>query len=201
MEISDRPLIEKLFENETYFNQYHEYLEKLTNEYLQENNIKSTIEALKDKISTHVRNDAQAFCTYEEYEEATKALTNVLILRGESIRGQLDGTIPSTTTGQEETPEKLIEGNEEDLQRLMGDMGKGQMKPGEGNRVEGNKGEVGSKEEIDNKQFDKNRAPMSQQMRPGAEMKKQVNMMPILNIVVLGIAGIWIKRIGKKRRI
>lgn len=59
-----------------------------------------------------MKNDASAFCTYEEYEKAVSAFITLGNLRAESVQGQLDGTVPSTTAEQTVSPEKLIPAGE-----------------------------------------------------------------------------------------
>ncbi len=47
-------------------------------------------------------------------------LTELGTLRGESIQGQLDGTIPSTTNGQSAEPDKLVNAVSVDMSALGG---------------------------------------------------------------------------------
>ena len=46
--------------------------------------------------------------TYDKYKEAVAELTKLGKLRSESIQGQLDGTIPSTTEGQKRVPVRSL---------------------------------------------------------------------------------------------
>ena len=68
--------------------------------------------------------DPTAFYSYEEYEAAVEMLCEVINLRGESVSGQLDGTIPSTDDGQKADSSTLIDGSGIELS-VMGSMSMG----------------------------------------------------------------------------
>ena len=74
-------------------------------------------------IDELVAADPTAFYTYEEYQTAAETLRQVVTLRGQSIRGQLEGTIPSTSDGQRNS-DGLIDGSHLDL-TAMGVMNTG----------------------------------------------------------------------------
>ena len=71
--------------------------------------------------------DPNAFYTYDEYGKAVETLYEVVKLRGESIDGQLNGTIPSTADGQRGS-DALVEAAQLDLS-VMGSMN---MRGGQG---------------------------------------------------------------------
>ena len=79
-------------------------------------------------ISDYVKNDATAFYTFDEYEDAVSNLLTFGYDRATSIAAQLDGTQPSTTTGTIETTVDLT---------AMGQQGGGNDKGGMNSR--GNK--------------------------------------------------------------
>lgn len=74
-------------------------------------------------IDELVAADPTAFYTYEEYQTAAETLRQVVTLRGQSIRGQLEGTIPSTSDAQRNS-DGLIDGSHLDL-TAMGVMNTG----------------------------------------------------------------------------
>lgn len=78
---------------------------------------------VRGQIDELVETDPTAFYTYEEYIEAVETLYEVVKLRGESISGQLDGTIPSTSAEQSGS-DALIDASHIDLE-VMGSMGIG----------------------------------------------------------------------------
>lgn len=123
VEMSSRPLIEKLFENEEYLSSYHEYLQELVDEYFADGRFEAKINEISALIDEYVKNDATAFCTYEQYKTAVSSFNLLGRLRGESVQGQLDGTIASTASGQEEDPGTLISAGDlklSDLGSMMG---------------------------------------------------------------------------------
>ncbi|HHY43163.1 MAG TPA: spore coat protein CotH [Thermoanaerobacterales bacterium] len=123
VEVSSRPLIEKLFANKEYLERYHSYLQQLIDNYFANGKFEEKINALDALISDYVKNDATAFCTYEEYKTAVSAFITLGNLRAQSVQGQLDGTIPSTTTEQNKNPTKLISAGDLDLSDLGSMMG------------------------------------------------------------------------------
>lgn len=126
VEMSSRPLIEKLFENEEYLSSYHEYLQELVDEYFADGRFEAKINEISALIDEYVKNDATAFCTYEQYKTAVSSFTLLGRLRGESVQRQLDGTIASTASGQEEDPGTLISAGDlklSDMGSMMGGRG------------------------------------------------------------------------------
>ena len=67
--------------------------------------------------------DPTAFYTYEEYLTAVDTLYQLVMLRGESISGQLDGTIPSTAAEQSGS-DALVDASGLDIS-VMGTMNMG----------------------------------------------------------------------------
>lgn len=126
VEMSSRPLIGKLFENPEYLDLYHSYLQKLMDEYFANGKFEEKINTLDTLISDYVKNDKTAFCTYEEYKKAISSFITLGNLRAESIQGQLDGTVPSTTEVQKTNADDLISAgdlNLSDLGSMMGGRG------------------------------------------------------------------------------
>jgi spore coat protein CotH len=108
VDMSSRPLIEKLFANEEYLARYHGYLQQLIDNYFANGKFEAKINELDALISEYVKNDATKFCTYDEYKKAVSTFITIGNLRAESVQGQLDGTIPSTTAEQNANTDKLI---------------------------------------------------------------------------------------------
>ncbi|WP_051280877.1 CotH kinase family protein [Anaerovorax odorimutans] len=176
VDMADRPLISKLLEIPKYKKLYHNYLQEIYNSYLAEDKITSTIDTLTNRINSYVKSDSSALCSYEEYENATATLKQILILRGESIKGQLDGSIPSTTTGQSENPELLITSDDIDLSSL-GSMGGGK---GDGNEKDRNKAFNPMDDNIQNTLDNGNDESTNTNVN---QLPKQVDMQKVMNIV------------------
>jgi len=123
VEMASRPLIDKLFANEGYLEKYHSYLQQLIDDYFANGKFEEKISALDALLSDYVKNDATAFCSYEEYKKAISAFSVLGDLRAQSVQGQLDGSIPSTTAAQNQSTDKLIPAGDlklSDLGSMMG---------------------------------------------------------------------------------
>ena len=100
----DRPMWGWIVNSEEYLEQYHE----LFDEFLESVDIIGMIDKTREMIAPYVEKDSTAFCTYEEFEQGVDTLRSFCSLRIDSIRGQLDGTIPSTDDGQSADSSALI---------------------------------------------------------------------------------------------
>lgn len=103
--LSDRPMQGWIFSSEGYTQLYHEYYE----EFLQTANISELIDEAYSLIAPYVEQDLTKFCTYEAFETGVQTLKSYCTLRAQSVQGQLDGTIPSTSEAQQEKSESLVD--------------------------------------------------------------------------------------------
>ena len=87
-------------EDETYHSQYYTYLQQLVSEYIDGGGFDAFYERVRSQIDELVKTDPTAFYSYDEYLTAADTLYQVVKLRGQSIQGQLDGSIPSTEEAQ-----------------------------------------------------------------------------------------------------
>lgn len=104
-DMSERPMVGWIFSNDEYTEMYHEYFA----EFLAEVDITEIIDNAYELIAEYVEKDPTKFCTYEEFEKGVDTLRAFCQLRSESVKGQLDGTISSTTDGQNEDNSALID--------------------------------------------------------------------------------------------
>lgn len=123
VEMSSRPLIEKLFANKEYLERYHGYLQQLIDNYFANGKFEQRINTLDALISDYVKNDPTAFCTFEEYKKAVPTFVTLGNLRAKSVQGQLEGTVPSTTSEQKTNPDQLIPAGDLNLSDLGSMMG------------------------------------------------------------------------------
>ncbi|CAN7758858.1 CotH kinase family protein [Paenibacillus sp. LjRoot153] len=123
--MEERPLLAKLLEVPEYLEKYHEYLQEIVNGYFTDGKFEQTVDKLSSMISEYVKNDPTAFYGFEEFEAGIVELKELGALRAESIQGQLNGTIPSTTEGQKEDPSTLIDASAVNLQALGSQSGGG----------------------------------------------------------------------------
>ena len=113
-----------ILDSEEYREQYHAYYQQLVDEYIFGGGFQQFYDRTRGQIDELVAADPNALYTYEEYDAAAQMLCRLVELRGESIRGQLDGTIPSTSQGQREDAAALIDASEIDIS-VMGTMNSG----------------------------------------------------------------------------
>lgn len=120
-----------LLENEEYLARYHEYLRQLVQEYVIGGTFKEFYNRVRNQIDTLVKTDPTAFYSFEEYEAAAEMLYKTVMLRAESIQGQLEGVIPSTDEGQKADSSNLIDASSIDID-TMGVFNRGRHVPNEG---------------------------------------------------------------------
>lgn len=125
--MEERPLLNVLLNVEEYRERYHEYLRQIVEGYFESGLYENTIMALDSKISEYVKNDASALYTFEQYKASLPILIELGRLRSESVKGQLDGTIPSTSNGQNADNSSLINASSINLSALGSMMGGGGM--------------------------------------------------------------------------
>ncbi|MDO4311938.1 MAG: CotH kinase family protein [Eubacteriales bacterium] len=135
----DRPMIAWIFADETYTDLYHEYFAEFISEYFDSGYFSEMIDTVSSMIAPYVESDPTKFCTYEEFETGISTLKEFCLLRAESINGQLDGAIGSTSDTQ--SSDTLIDAGSltiSDMGSMNGGMGGSQtqdsriMQPGEG---------------------------------------------------------------------
>lgn len=99
-EMLNRPLFHKLMQNSEYYDRYHEYMDQLLREYMENGRYEVVIRQNMQMISPYAAQDPTAFCTYEDYLLGAETLMEVCELRAEAIRGQLSGNYPITLKEQ-----------------------------------------------------------------------------------------------------
>ncbi len=110
--------------NEEYLSKYHSYYNDLIEGYVNSGRFEETYNRIVSQIDELVKTDPNAMYSYDEYLSAKAILYNVIMLRAESVSGQLDGSIPSTSAEQQKNPEALIDASDIDLS-AMGTMNMG----------------------------------------------------------------------------
>ena len=93
--------------NEEYTELYHKYFSEFITSCFDSGYFTETIDSVKEMISPYVEKDPTKFCTYEEFENGVGTLREFCLLRAESIKGQLDGTIGASSDTQ--SSEALID--------------------------------------------------------------------------------------------
>lgn len=126
--MEDRPMIHWIFANEEYTEAYHQYFAEFIEKYYTNGELLELVNYTAELIAPYVEKDPTGFCTYEEFETGVAAMREFCNLRLESVAGQLDGTIPSTSDGQSADSSNLVDAsglNISDLGTMNHGMGGG----------------------------------------------------------------------------
>ncbi len=124
--VESRPMLSWIFSNEEYVQIYHEYFAEFIVEYFDSGYFATMIDGVKELISPYVEKDPTKFCTYEEFETGIDTLREFCLLRAESVAGQLDGSIASTSDGQAQNKESFIDASDitiSDMGTMNGSIG------------------------------------------------------------------------------
>ncbi len=96
----DRPMIDWIFSNEEYTELYHKIFNEFIEKYFNSGYFTEMIDSVTSMISPYVEKDPTKFCTYEEFEKGVATLKDFCLLRAQSVKGQLSGTIGTTSATQ-----------------------------------------------------------------------------------------------------
>ncbi|MCI6925942.1 MAG: CotH kinase family protein [Butyricicoccus porcorum] len=110
--IESRPMLAWIFSNETYTEQYHQYFAEWIADYFDSGYFSDMIDRVQEMIAPYVEKDPTKFCTYEEFETGIETLKEFCLLRADSVRGQLDGSIASTSDGRAQNPDGRIDASD-----------------------------------------------------------------------------------------
>ncbi len=123
--VDSRPMLAWIFSEEAYENLYHQYFAEFIAKYFENGRIDNMITSTEELIAPYVEQDPTKFCTYEEFKKGASTLKQFCLLRAESIQGQLDGTIPSTSEAQAQDTSALVDADGLSISDMgtMGDMG------------------------------------------------------------------------------
>lgn len=119
---SDRPMIAWIFNNSEYTELYHQYMSEFITDVFDSGWFNEKFTEVSDMIAPYVENDPTSFCSYEEFTAGADVLKTFCELRAQSVKGQLDGTIPSTSDGQNKDNTSLVDAGDLNV-NSMGSMG------------------------------------------------------------------------------
>lgn len=120
--VDSRPMLAWIFDSEEYTSQYHALFAEWISSYFDSGIFEEFFDAVSAMIAPYVQSDPTKFCTYDEFEQGVETLRSFCLLRAESISGQLDGSIPSTSDGQQSDSSSLIDASSLTISD-MGSMG------------------------------------------------------------------------------
>lgn len=135
--VDSRPMLAWIFASQEYTQLYHQYFAEFVSGYFDSGEFSQEIDRVRELISPYVEKDPTSFCTYGEFQKGAAALKDFCLLRAESVSGQLDGSIPSTSDGQAADSSALVDGSAVDISALgnmnngFGGMGRGGFRDGQ----------------------------------------------------------------------
>lgn len=97
-----RPLYHNLMQHDEYFARYHAYFDQFIATYFGSGYFSGFVARTRAMIAPYVERDPTAFCSYEDFLLGAETIERFCLLRAQSVRGQLEGDIPSTIRGQAE---------------------------------------------------------------------------------------------------
>ncbi len=142
-DVTERPMLAWIFASEEYTELYHQYFSEFLSTYFDSGEFEEMIDSVLSMIAPYVEKDPTRFCTYEEFETGVSTLKEFCLLRAQSISGQLNGTIGSTSDTQDSST--LIDASS--LQ--ISDMGSMNNNAGQGSAPDGNAPEGGGPGDAD----------------------------------------------------
>jgi spore coat protein CotH len=113
-----RPILAWIFSDETYTVRYHEVYREFMESVYDSGWLQEEIGTVAEMISSYLENDPTAFYSYEEFQKGVETLKEFFSLRCQSVKGQLDGAIPSTAEGQKQNRSALVDASSIDLKYL-----------------------------------------------------------------------------------
>lgn len=134
--LSDRPMVAWIFDSEEYTARYHELYAEFIETVFDSGWFEEELDRVAALIDPYVEADTNGFFTYDQFQTGAAALREFCLLRAESITGQLDGTIPSTSAGQSADSSALVDASSVSLSDM------GEFSGGGGGGM--NRGEDGS---------------------------------------------------------
>ncbi len=108
-DMTDRPMVAWIFANEEYTALYHQLYQEFIDKWFGDGELEQLISDTVSLISPYVEKDPTSFVSYEDFLTGTETLKSFCNLRTESVSGQLDGTIPSTSEGQNTDSSSLVD--------------------------------------------------------------------------------------------
>ena len=107
-DINRRPMLGKLLENDYYKNLYHEYYNEFLNMMFVNGRFEEIFNTAKTYITPYIGRGRNLY-TGEQFEKGAQTVHDFCMLRGESVKRQLDGSLPATLEGQSKDFANLVD--------------------------------------------------------------------------------------------
>lgn len=189
--VDSRPMLAWIFNDEEYTELYHKYFSEFITGYFDSGYFTEMFDSVREMISPYVEKDVTKFCTYEEFETGVSTLRDFCLLRAESVKGQLDGTIASDSDGQSKDSSTLVDASGINISDM------GTMDNGMGGKMEmsGEMPERPQQDEMDKK--NKNVSKQDNTLMPGMPGTGGWILIGVSSAILA--AGILVAALYKKR--
>ena len=107
--VESRPMLAWIFASEEYTELYHEFFAEFMVMFYEDGTLPKIIDTVSEMIAPYIEKQPRSFYTYEEFQTGVATLKEFCSLRLESIEGQLNGTIPATSSGQSADSSALVD--------------------------------------------------------------------------------------------
>ena len=97
---SQRPMWSWIMSDQSYTDQYHAVLDQLLSDYFESGEFEKEFDRVVEMIRPYVEKDPSAFYTADEFDAAGAMLKQFCLLRAESVRKQLDGSLSAISSEQ-----------------------------------------------------------------------------------------------------
>ena len=104
-----RPLYHHLMQDDAIYARYHELFDQLISGYFESGRFEQVVSETQRMIAPYVEQDPTAFCSGEDFHLAVQTIRDFCMLRAESVRGQLEGEIPSTIATQSADSSRFVD--------------------------------------------------------------------------------------------
>lgn len=104
-----RPLYHHLMQDDAIYARYHELFDQLISGYFESGRFEQFVSETQRMIAPYVEQDPTAFCSGEDFHLAVQTIRDFCMLRAESVRGQLEGEIPSTIAAQSADSSRFVD--------------------------------------------------------------------------------------------
>ena len=105
----ERPMFDWIMRDQRYVTAYHSALRDLIDRYSGENDISFRLKQIETMLTPYIERDQNKYASETAFHKGVDTLISFWKLRAESVRLQLEGEIPSTSEGQAESPEQLVD--------------------------------------------------------------------------------------------
>ncbi len=104
-----RPMFHKLMLVPEYYGKYHARFDKFISGYFESGYFAEKLAETVDMIAPYVERDPTKFCSYGDFFLAAGTFEDFCLARAKSVRGQLEGSIPSTIAGQQRDKSAFVD--------------------------------------------------------------------------------------------